>query len=272
MQLEKIVFLKALYYKAIRDHSRGIAGWILGVIALVVVQLAVYPTIRASSEGWSALTDSFPEAIKKVLRMTDYTTEVGYLSAELMSFVLPFIFIGLGCTWGSRLTTEDEEGGAADILFSLPVARSALLLTRVLAATTVLAGTSFAFVLTLSIGARLLEMSISLWKFIAAALVLFLLSFLMMSVAGVIGAVTGKRSISLGISMSVAIATFVFYSLAPLVSAFEPLLTVNPMQWTIGTDPLKSGLHIRYTMWIMLLSSISFIGTFAIFQRRDIAT
>lgn len=272
MRLEKIVILRALYNKAIRDHSRGMAGWILGVVALVVIQLAVYPTIRASSEGWSALTDSFPDAIKKVLRMTDYTTEVGYLSAELLSFVLPFIFIGLGCTWGSRLTTEDEEGGAADILFSLPVARSSLLFTRVLAATTVLAGTSFAFVLTLSIGARLLEMSISVSKFIATALVLFLLSFLMMSIAAILGAVTGKRSIALGISMSVAIATFVFYSLAPLVSAFESLLSFNPMQWTIGTNPLQSGLHIGYTMLIILLSGVLFTGTFEIFQRRDIAT
>lgn len=272
MQQGKTVFLKALYYKTIHDHFRGIAGWILGVTALVVIQLAVYPTIRASSEGWSALTDSFPDAIKEILRMTDYTTEVGYLSAELLSFVLPFIFIGLGCTWGSRLTTEDEEGGAADILFSLPVARSSLLLTRVLTATTVLASTSFAFVLTLSIGARILEMSISLWKFIAAALVLFFLSLLMMSLAGVLGAVTGKRSISLGVSMSFAIATFVFYSLAPLVSAFESLLSFNPMQWTIGTDPLQSGLDIGYTIWIVLVSGFLFIGTFAIFNRRDITT
>ena len=266
------MFHKALYFKTLKDHARGIIGWMFGVVFFITIQLAVYPTIRASSEDWSTLTESFPDAIKKVLRMTDYSSEIGYLSAELLSFLLPFIFIGLGCTWGARLATEDEESGAADILLSLPITRASVLITRSTAAVTAQLLTSVVLTLSLGIGARLLGMSIAINKFISAAVVLFLLSFVMMSLACLFGTVSGRRTVALGVSMSVAIFAFIFYSLAPLVTALESALPYNPMQWTIGTDPLRSGVDLGYSIWLIIFSIVFLVSSLQFFNRRDIST
>ena len=62
-----------------------------------------------------------------------------------------------------------------------------------------------------------------------------LLGFLMETIAAALGALTGKRNVALGISMSIAIALFVLYSLAPLVDFFDTINPVNPFQWTIGS-------------------------------------
>ena len=264
------MFHKPLFLKSLRDHARGIIGWTLGIVAIVVIQLSVYPTVRDSSAGWSKVTDSFPEAFKEIFRMTDYTSEAGYLSAELLSFVVPFIFIGMGCTWGARVATEDEEKGAADIALGLPISRSSYLVTRIFSAFVVLliAGTSF-FV-TLTLGARILEMSISISRFAIASLCLTLLAILMLGIATALGALSGRRSVALGVSMATAIAMFLAYSLAPLVDFLEPTTTFNPMQWTIGSQPLTQGLAVGYSIAIVVVSAVFFASSFRLFERRDI--
>ena len=87
----------ALVLRSLRDHVRSIIGWCSGILLLIVVQLSVYPSIRDTQTDWAKLADSFPEALRKIFRMEDYTTAAGYLSTEVMSFTVPFIFVALGC-------------------------------------------------------------------------------------------------------------------------------------------------------------------------------
>ena len=265
------MFHSALFAKSIRDHLRGAFGWMFGVVALVVLQLSVYPTVRSSSEGWSALIDEFPDVIKEIIRITDYTSEAGYLSAELLSFVVPFIFISLGCMWGARLTTEEEELGTADILLSLPISRTSIVFTRFVAATTVLFFISVAFFVSLTIGARILDMSIPISRFIAGSLVLMALGFLMETIAAALGALTGKRNVALGVSMSIAIALFVLYSLAPLVDFFDTINPINPFQWTIGTMPMTKGISVSGLAWVSLVIAPCSVATYYFYGKRDIA-
>lgn len=260
-----------LFMKSIRDHLRSVIGWVSGITLLVVIQLSVYPTVRASSKNWSDLTDSFPEAFKKMFRMTDYASEAGYIATELLSFLVPFIFIGLGCTWGARATTEEEERGTADVLLSLPVTRRSIVTTRLASATWVLVTAGVLFGTTLTIGARMLDMSIAVDKFVAASVCLTLLGFLMMTIAAAIGARTGKRAMALGYSMSVAIASFILYSLAPLVKFLEPTARFTPMQWTIGSDPVHSGVDLPYTAWLLVVAGVFIAATYLAFDRRDIS-
>lgn len=266
-----MLFHRALFAKSVKDHLRGAFGWMFGVVALVVLQLSVYPTIRSSSEGWSSLIDEFPDVIKEIIRITDYTSEAGYISAELLSFIVPFIYIGLGCMWGARLTTEEEELGTADILLSLPISRSSIVFTRFIAATTVLFSISLAFFVSLTVGARMLDMSIPISRFVAGALVLMALGFLMETIAAALGALTGKRNVALGVSMAIAIALFVFYSLAPLVDFFDTVNPVNPFQWTIGTMPMTKGISFSGLVWTVMVITPCVAATYYFYGKRDVA-
>ena len=263
---------RPLYLKSLRDHARGIAGWVGGIILIVVVQLSVYPTIRDSAEGWSQLTKQFPKALQEIFRMSDYGSERGYLSTELLSFIVPFIFIGLGCTWGARVTTEDEESGAADVALGLPISRHSYVATRMSAMLSVLLLAGVSFFCTLSVGARMLHMSISLSDFAVASLTLTAVAIFFASLATCFGALWGKRTMALGLAMSTAIALFILYSLAPLVDFLEPTTKVNPMQWTIGSQPLTNGFDPAYMFWTLALSVLFGALTFVLYQRRDIAS
>lgn len=261
----------ALYLKSLRDHWRSIVGWTLGVVVLVVVQLSVYPTVRSSSGDWSELVDTFPDVFKEVFRIQDYASEEGYLATELLSFVVPFLFMGLGASWGARVTTEDEESGTADILLALPVSRTAVILTRLAAALTPVGLMAAAFVTSLVVGTAILDFSIPVHRYIASGFVLASLGWLLACIATLLGSLTGRRGASLGLSMGAAVAAFVLYSLAPLVEVFDSILFLNPLQWTIGSSPLTEGPHWGYALLTLGLASLSAAFAVVVYRRRDIA-
>lgn len=263
-------FLHPLYTKSLRDRRRGILGWCLGIAAIVAVQMSVYPSVRSSAGDWQALIDNLPEAFQKILRMVDYSTGVGYLSAELMTFVMPIIFIGLGASWGARLTTEDEEGGTADVLLSLPVRRGAVVTSRLAAVFTVLLVTATTMGTSLATGAFVLDMDIAMIRFLQVSVVQFLLGSFAMSISAALGSMTGRRGIALGVAMSVSIALFVLYSLAPLVDVIEAINPYNPLQWSMGMDALRTGLHWGDAAATIGLTSVLVVVTYRMFATRDI--
>ena len=262
---------RALVVKSLRDHLRSIIGWCTGILLLIVVQLSVYPSIRDTQTDWAKLAESFPEALRKIFRMDDYTTAAGYLSTELMSFTVPFIFIALGAAWGARIATEDQENGTADLVLSLPISRAEYVASRFVAALTVMVAASATFVTSLLIGARLVDMDVAVSRFVAGGIVLLGLGTLMMTVAAAVGAATGRRGASFGITMSVGVALFVQYSLGALVEFVDRFTAYNPMQWAIGSDPFRGGLDRGYLGLTVALMVPFAWATFRSFSRRDIA-
>ena len=260
-----------MFLKSIRDRRRGLIGWISGIIGLVAIQMAVYPTVRDSASDWGQATESFPEVMKEMFRITDYTSETGYLSTELLSFMVPFIFMGLGASWGSRLVAEDEEARTADVLFSLPMSRRSILLTRASAAISALVMAAAAFVVSMMIGARFLDMSIPLGHFLNAGLMVFEVGIVSFSLAALVSTSTGHRGLGIGVAMGATIALFIVYSLAPLVDFFDTLAPFNPLQWTLGSDPLVEGLHLDSLGYVIAWAATGLLIAAYRLDRRDIA-
>jgi ABC-2 type transport system permease protein len=260
----------ALVVRVLRERWRGLCGWAFGLVSLVSLQVSVYPTIRDSRKGWSDLTNDFPEPLRKILRMEDYTSPTGYLSMELFSFMFPLIFIGLATTWGARAGAEEDENRTADILFSLPVSRSSILLSRLAAVVVVLVGIGCASVISLAVGTRLIDMKVGLAGLTAASLSCALLSVVFGSVSLAGSCWSGRRGVGLGAGLGLAIACFVTYSLAPLVTFFDRLLPLNPFQWTIGQRPVTDGLD-PISNSVALAVSLAFVTVASLVNnRRDV--
>ena len=264
-------FLSPLAHRVLRERWKGVVGWILGVISLITIQVSVYPTIRDSRKGWSDVTEQFPEAFRKIFRMEDYTSPTGYLTTELFSFMIPLIFIGLTTTWAARSTSEEEENGTADLLMSLPISRSSILLTRLITMLGVVCALVMTTTAALIAGTEIVDMEVGAIRIFQATLACGLISLPFGGLAVVLSATSGRRGVGLGGGLGTAIAMFVFYSLAPLVSFLENLLPLNPFEWTIGQRPLVSGLDVRYCSVTAAVSCTLFGIAFYVFEHRDIS-
>ena len=237
---------------------------------MISIQLSVYPTVRSSAVGLKTFLDNYPEALKQIFRMEDYTSGAGYLSSELFSMMLPLIFIFIGASWGANASAQEEERRTADILLALPISRVRILSTKIVAAISAQLLLAAVLILALVIGIRFVDLSLGTAKIIAGALTGALLGILFNAVATFLGAAWGKRSIALGGAISMAIAGFLFFSLAPLVHTFDRITPINPFQWTLGSRPLFNGIDVGYTLLSLLVSLAFYAASLSVFKRRDI--
>jgi ABC-2 type transport system permease protein len=263
---------RVLSVKTWRDHWRPLLGWALGLAAISAMQLAVYPSVRESSAGMNELIDSFPSAFKTMFRMTDYTSGPGYLGAEMFSVMVPFVFVGLGASWGAGATATEEERGTADLLLTLPVTRDRVLLAKLAALLSALAGLALLLWAILLVGARAVDLSIGTGQLLGACAAVALLGCLYAGVGLLAGALTGHRGVALGAAIGAALAAFLLYSLGPLVDALEPWLKVTPFQWALGNSPLRNGISLGYAGLLAGVSVALFGAAVLAFRRRDIGT
>lgn len=261
-----------LLTKAWRDRWRGLLAWTVGLVAMAAVQLYVYPSVRDSGDSMSQFIDEFPEAMQAMFRIEDYTSGVGFLNTELFSMLVPLVLIAVGASWGAAATAEEEERGTADLLLTLPVSRTRILATKVIATVAVLVGLVGALTATLAVGTRLVDMDIGLDRLLAAAAMAGLLGLVYAAIAFLVGAWSGRRGIALGVTIGLALAGFLAYSLAPLVDTFDAINPVNPFQWSLGADALSQGIDTGYALRLLLLSAVLLAGSVVAFARRDIRT
>jgi ABC-2 type transport system permease protein len=259
-----------LLLKTARDHWRSYVAWTLGALALVGIELSVYPTVRSSAAGLTSFLDNFPDAFKQIFRKEDYTSGAGFLSTELFSMMLPLIFISIGASWGANASAQEEERRTADILLTLPISRARILLIKIMAAVMSQVLLAAIVVSSLLIGIGFVDLSLGTSKIIAGAISLLILGILFNAIATFLGAVWGKRSIALGGAVGSAIAGFLFYSLAPLVDTFKRITPVNPFQWTLGTRPLFDGINVGYTVVSLIVALGLYAASLVVFKRRDI--
>lgn len=260
----------SLVRKTFRDHWKSLIAWGSVIVFMSCIELYVYPSIVKTGDGMNQLLESFPDSIKEIFRMQDYTSGAGFLSTELFSMMIPLVLIAVGSTWGASGTAYEEEQGTADLLFALPISRLKVILSKIIAtmcAALLLATITF---INIAIGAPLVDMQIDTAHLAAACISMFLLGIFFSGVGFLAGSLTGKKGVSLGISSGLGILAFLFYSLAPLVDTFDYLTPVNPIQWSLGGNQLFEGADVVGYAKLAITSLLLYSLAIFTFNRKDI--
>ncbi|MEI6700258.1 MAG: hypothetical protein WCL38_00690, partial [Actinomycetota bacterium] len=69
--------LSALFSRTLRSHARSLVGWGSGMVIYGSVMLALYPSIKGNAD-FAKLLKSYPEALRKLFSLSDYTSPAGY--------------------------------------------------------------------------------------------------------------------------------------------------------------------------------------------------
>jgi ABC-2 type transport system permease protein len=264
--------LLPLLRKTWRDHLKGLIGWGVGTASLVVVMLWVYPTIASSNSGMDQISAAFPPEFQEMFRMNDYTSPAGYLSTELFSFMIPLIFVAMGVSWGASAVADEEEHGTADLLYSLPIPRWRILTVKWLAVMIMISAVGLALWATLVIGAPFADMNLGLAPLTAASVGTVLLGCVYAALAFLLGTITGRKAMSLGITIVLALAAFLVYMLAPLVDAIARIENLSPFQWAYGNEPLWNGFAPGPLILLVLIAAIFVLASLGVYRRRDIGS
>jgi ABC-2 type transport system permease protein len=90
------------------------------------------------------------------------------------------------------------------------------------------------------------------------------------AVALVIGAGTGRRTLTTGVAAGVGVLGWLINGFAPLVSALDWLKYLSPFYYYAGHDPLTQGIDVGDLVVLGAVAVALTLVAMAAFERRDL--
>lgn len=261
--------LRSVYSKSLRDQRRGLLGWSIGVVLIVLLESAIWPTFSDMS-GMQDFLKNYPEAMRKLFNLDQFTTGTGFLNAELFTFMLPILFLVFAIGRGARGVAGEEERGTLEVLLLNGVSpiRLALEQAAVLITSAVILG--LALFGSIVVCSAIFGLGIPIAFAASGALSMTLLGTEFGLIAAAIGAATGKRVPAIAGASILAVAAYVLHVAAQLVTAITPWGPWSPFHQAIGSGPMGVGLPLAF-LWLALGGFVCLLAALPVFDRRDIA-
>lgn len=253
-------FTKVLYQK-----RKMLLWWSVAIMAMTIFTIAFFPTFRDSdiSQAFSQL----PAAIQRLAGdMEAYRTIDGYIRQQIFSLRIPLLTIILAIALFAGLSATDEQSGRTEAQLSLPISRLRLMYEKLAAGLVVLAVACISIVVAVEIGALLVHESYSLANALKASFACFLLSGAVGSVTYMIGCISGRRGLTLGIASGIAFGSYLITSLAAAVSGLKFLDKLSLFHY-YPSGPSLSWFQCSILAAVTIVSAI--VGL-VVFNRRDI--
>ena len=126
------MMLRSIALKALWDQRRAFIWWALGITAIILLLVLLYPSIRDVPE-FQQLIDSLPEAMRNLFlgsSVVDFLSPTGYLNSRFFAFLGPALFLVYGIGQGVSAVAGEEERGTLEVVLSAPVSRWRLVVER----------------------------------------------------------------------------------------------------------------------------------------------
>lgn len=261
-----------VFVNALHTFRRAIIGWMLGIGAFVLVNVATYPAVKGQSEYDDILQD-MPDALLAAFgieRELSLTSPEGYLISQVFGFLLPMLFAVLAIWAGTRAIAGEEEDGTLELLLTQPISRRQVALEKFGALVALMAGVAFATWCVLAASAPLVGLDAGLRAMGVATLASALFGIQAGALALGLGAALARRGTALAISSAVVVASFVVESLAELTDVVARVRWLSPFHFANGNLPMVHGLRALDVAVLLGLIVLAAVAGIARFERRDV--
>lgn len=256
--------------RSVADARRSLLGWMLGMIGMVLMYGAFWPSVRDNAQQFDQYLEALPEFLRNVIGFEEIGTPVGYLQTELFTFLGPALILTFAIGAGARAIAGEEERQTADLLFTTPVTRRRVVVEKWIA---MLAGAStvgFALWAAIAFVAPLFGLQIDLGAAAAACLMLVLLGLGFGSIALLIGCWTGRRGLASGATAALAVASLLIDALAPAVEGLGWLQRGSLFFYYDELRPLANGLDAAHASVLAAVGIVALVAAVVAFDRRDV--
>ena len=256
--------LATLFTKAVRDRWLGMAIATSVLALFMLYAMAVYRDIDLS------IYTDMPDGIKELMGIPEGADAASLSYNVLLSFAGALTLAGMAISMGSTAIAGEERNGTIGLLLANPksrtnvlVAKTASMVALTAAATMVLWGAGHAVPVILDVdignthvGAMMLHLGVNalFYGFMAIA----------------IGAWTGNRTLSSGITTGVMIISYFAVGLLPLIEGLDDATKVFPWYYFLGSDPLVNGIHWGHLAVLVLGCVLFAVVALLGLNRRDL--
>ena len=264
--------LRNLLLKTLRDQRIPILAYGLGLGALALLIVAIYPSFAATGAELEEAMENLPEAYKAftggVLSLTEFD---GYLVSQYL-IILPLILAIFAIVEGTGALRGEEERGTMDTLLSLPVSRSQVVLHKAVA--TLL---SIVFVLVI-VGVVLYlstlfveEATLALDRLAVVMLNTFGMGALFYCFSLFLSASLPSRRLAGVIGAVFTVGAYFFDAMTDIVEGLYDYRLLGPFNYFEPLAILKEDLAFQDPAVLLGASFVFFLAAALIFRRRDVA-
>lgn len=264
--------LGSVLAKTLRDQRSSLTWWAVGLIGLVLLTTAFYPSVRDNAASLTQVIESLPEGLRRAIvgANVDFFSPAGYLQARLFSLLAPILLLVFAVGFGARSIAGEEERKTLDVLLASPVSRRRVSIDKAIAMLATTAALSMVLWIAIAVTGPPFDVSLDLVRLAAAVFDGFLLASAFGGIAFAVGAGTGRRSLAVGVTTAVAAASYLIDVLVLSVDGLGWLQRLTPFYYYRASEPLVNGLDPLHASALAFLALIAIaIGTWT-FDRRDL--
>lgn len=263
-----MMLLKNVFGKGVRDQRWALLGWGLGVGLLVLIESAVWPSIR-DMPNFDELMKSYPEAMRELFNVQEMTTGTGFMNAELFTLILPMVFVFYGVSRGARMVAGEEERGYLEAVLVTPVSNRSILFQKAAALATGVVTLGAILAVALLSCSAVFDLGIGLEETQVGCLAMILLGLEFGWLALAVGAAIGHRAIALGVGGAAAVAAYVLYALGQIVDSVQAYQPLSPFQQALHNGPLGGGAPLTM-IWVAVGAVAVVVAAAPAFDYRDL--
>ena len=257
--------------ETLRDGRRSLLWWTTGLVALVALNVAFYPSVR-DDPALSDYAKDLPESVRALFAggELDLASPVGYLNSQVFALMAPLLLLIFSIGAGAGAVAGEEERGTLDLLLAHPLQRREYVIQRFLALATLVFVLVLALLATVALGSWLVDLEIGFGKLVAASVSAGLLALLFGAIALAVGAISPGRTRAIAVAAALALMAWVFDGLGQAIAALESWRPLAPYYHALGQNPLREG--ASWEGWaILALATAVFVTVAAVgLERRDV--
>jgi ABC-2 type transport system permease protein len=264
--------LSNAFFKSLRDQARPLIMWAIGVVFYVALLISIYPSIRHSTASLQSYIDSLPAAIRAAFLGSggDFSSPVGYVNVELLSWLAPIVFIAFAVSIAARALAGEEEAGTLSLLLTQTVGRRRLVLHKYAAMIVTVAILGLAFWLALVVATAIAGTPVGAGKLADAMLRLTLLGLAVGSVTFAVSGATGRRQTGIAAGAGVGLAMYLLNTLSQMNVHIRPFRYLSLFHYSGGASPLGQGFNAGGVAVLLATSAALLVVTAVSFERRDV--
>jgi ABC-2 type transport system permease protein len=257
--------------EALRERRRSLSWWAFGLAALVVLNLAFYPSVR-DDPALSDYAKDLPESVRALFAggELDIVSPAGYLNSQVYALLAPLVLLIFTIGAGAGAVAGEEERGTLDFRLAHPVRRRDYVVQRFLALAVLVAILTVVLLATVALGSRLVALEIGFGRLVAASVGVGLLALLFGALALAAGAIRPGRARAIAVAAGVAVSAWIFDGLAQAVDALDRWRPALPYYHALGQNPLREG--APWAGWAILAAATAVLAVCAAvgLERRDV--
>lgn len=258
--------------RELRSHIKSLAIWsgsILFFMAIAMSEFTAYKDNPAMAEALLALPEKLMAAFS--MNTTNFSTLDGF-----MGIMMVYIFIALSIhavMLGSSILVKEERDKTADFLFSLPVSRTKVLISKLIAAIICLIIMLIMLGIISTVTVMQYSPDMEYFKFLGLALIAqFILQLLFMSIGMLLGSLMKNHKKAGSMSSIIVLGAYIISILVGLSDKIEFLKYFSPfMYFKVETLP-TDGFRPVYLIISAVVITICMIGVFIAYPKRNLGT